>query len=184
MKVLKSQIVLSIVTVFTVTLFLSCENNFKAVQNIGVLDAGPLTIAENINSKYTDSGKLKSILESPKMLNFSNREFAFYEFPEGINLTLFDDNNQKSNVIADYAILYDQTSLIDLRGNVVLSTHNKDTLFAKQLYYDQIKEWIFTNEPVTFKMKDQIINGNGFDSNRNFSNAHVLEMTGVVYLNE
>ena len=80
--------------------------------------------------------------------------------------------------------MYDETDLIDLQGNVVLATHNKDTLFAEQLYYDQIKEWLFTNTPVTFKMQDQLINGNGFDSNRNFSNAHVLEMTGHVYLNE
>ena len=86
------------VTVFTVTLFFSCKNNFKEVQNIGILDGGPLTIAENINTKYTDSGKLKSILISPKMLNYSNREFAFYEFPEGINLTLFDADNNENNV--------------------------------------------------------------------------------------
>ena len=184
MKGIKLHILLSIVTVLTVTLFFSCDNNFKAVQNIGILDSGPLTIAENINSKYTDSGQLKSILQSPKMLNYSNREFAFYEFPEGINLILYDDDNNESNVVADYAILYSETDLIDLQGNVVLATHNKDTLFAQQLYYDQLKEWLFTNEPVTFKMQDQLINGNGFDSNRNFSNAHVLEMTGHVYLNE
>ena len=184
MKEIKSHIFLSIVTVFTVTLFFSCENNFKAVQNIGILDSGPLTIAENINSKYTDSGRLKSILQSPKMLNYSNRDFAFYEFPEGINLILYDKENQESNVVADYAIMYNETDLIDLKGNVVLATHNKDTLFAEQLYYDQIKEWLFTNTPVTFKMQDQLINGNGFDSNRNFTNAHVLEMTGHVYLNE
>lgn len=117
--------VLSKVTVIIVTLFFSCKNNFKEVQNIGILDSGPLTIAENINTKYTDSGKIKSNLVSPKMLNFSNREFPFYEFPEGVNLTLFDEDNNKSNVVADYAILYDETDLIDLQGNVVLTTHNK-----------------------------------------------------------
>ena len=114
------------VTVFTVTMFFSCKNNFKDIQNIGILDSGPLSIAENINTKYTDSGKLKSHLISPKMLNYSNREFPFYEFPEGINLTLFDDDNNKSNVVSDYAILYNEIDLIDLQGNVILTTHNKD----------------------------------------------------------
>lgn len=184
MKVKISHILLNIVTVFTVTLFFSCDNNFKAVQNIGLLDSGPLTIAENIVTKYTDSGRLKTELQSPKMLNYSNRDFAFYEFPVGINLTLFDKDNQRSNVISDYAIMYDETGLIDLQGNVILATHSNDTLFAEQLYYDQNREWLFTNKPVTFKMQDQLINGNGFDSNREFTNAHVLEMTGHVYLNE
>lgn len=181
--ILKYKIVL-MVTVFIVTMFFSCKDNFKEIQNIGILDSGPLSIAENINTKYTDSGKLKSHLISPKMLNYSNREFAFYEFPEGINLTLFDDDNNKSNVIADYAILYDETDLIDLQGNVVLTTHNKDTLYAEQLFYDQKTEWMFTNQPVRFRTKDQLINGIGFDSNRNFTNAHVLEMTGTIFVDQ
>jgi len=184
MSVAKKNIFISIVTVFTVTLFFSCKNNFKEVQNIGILSSEPLTIAENINTKYTDSGELKSILVSKKMLDFSNREFAFFEFPEGVDLTLFDDENNRSHVIADYAIVYDETDLIDLRGNVVLNTHNKDTLFAEQLFYDQKRQWLFTNKPVRFRTKDQLIDGNGFDSDRNFTKARVLEVTGIVFLNE
>jgi len=172
------------VTVFTVTLLFSCKNNFKEIQNIGALDIGPLSIAENINTKYTDSGKLVSHLISPKMLNYSNREFAFYEFPEGINLTMFDKENNKSNVLADYAILYNETDLIDLQGNVVLTTHNKDTLYADQLFYHQKKEWLFTNYPVRFRTKNEIINGVGFDSNRDFTQAQVLEVTGRIFIDE
>ena len=43
----------------------------------------PISVAENINTKYVDSGKLKSVLNSQKMINFSNQEFPFYEFPNG-----------------------------------------------------------------------------------------------------
>ena len=154
-------------------MLISCKNNFKEVQNIGIVDSGPLTIAEHINTKYTDSGRLKMNLISPKMLDFSNRAFAYFEFPDGVNLNFFDDNNNKNNVVADYGLVYNETNLIDLRGNVILTTHNKDTLFAEQLYYDQKTEWLFTNQPVKFRTKNEIINGNGFDSNRNFTNAEV-----------
>lgn len=174
-----------IVTVFTVTMFFSCKDNFKEVQNIGIVDSGPLTIAENINTKYTtDNGVLKMNLKSAKMLDFSNRAFAFFEFPDGVDLDIYDDDNNRSNVIADYALVYTETDLIDLRGNVVLTTHNKDTLFAEQLFYDQKTEWLFTNQPVRFRTKNEIINGNGFDSNRNFTNAQVLETTGIIYIDE
>jgi LPS export ABC transporter protein LptC len=175
---------INMVTIIIVTMFFSCKNNIKEVQNIGVLDSGPLTIAENINTKYTDSGRLRSVLISPRMLNYSNREFAFYEFPEGINLTLYDEDNNESHVVSDFAILYDDTDLIDLQGNVVLSTHNRDTLFADQLYYDQKRQWLFTNQPVRFRTADQIINGNGFDSDRNFTQAGVLEVTGRIFIAE
>ncbi|WP_412986480.1 LPS export ABC transporter periplasmic protein LptC [Pontimicrobium sp. IMCC45349] len=177
-------ILLNIVTVFAVTLFFSCTNSLKEVQSIGVSKGGPASIAENINTKYTDSGKLTSVLVSPKMFDYSNREFAFYEFPEGVNLTLYDKDNNKSTVVSDYAIVYNETDLIDLQGNVVLTTHANDTLFAEQLFYDQKTEWLFTNQPVKFRTSEYITDGNGFDSNKNFTNAQVLEVTGRIYIDE
>ena len=172
------------VTAIAVTLFFSCKNNFKEVQNIGILSNEPLTIAENIHMKYTDTSGLISILRSPKMLNYSNRAFAYYEFPDGVDLILYDDDRNETHVIADYGIAYDETDLIDLRGNVVLDTHLRDTLFAEQLYYDQERQWLFTNKPVKFRTKDQLIDGHGFDSDRNFTKARVLEVSGVVFLSE
>jgi len=49
--------------------------------------------------------------------------------------------------------VYSQTDLIDLKGNVVLTTAANDTLFTDQLFYDQEKEWLFTNFPVNFAPK-------------------------------
>ena len=83
------------------------------------------------------------------MLDYSNRDFPFSEFPEGIHLNLFDEEKHKSIVLADYAITYNETDLIDLRGNVVLMTYTKDTLFAEQMYYDQRRQQLFTNSPQT-----------------------------------
>jgi len=184
MKYFNKNIILTMVTVFAVTMFFSCKNNLKDVQKIGISENEPIGVAEDINLKYTDSGKIKAILISPKMLDYSNRDFSYNEFTEGINLTLFDDENRKSTVVADYAIVYNDTDLMDLQGHVILATHTKDTLFAEQLYYDQKKEWLFTNKPVTFRTGLDLINGNGFDSNSEFTNAEVLEINGIITVNE
>ena len=71
-----------------------------------------------------------------------------------------------------------------MQGHVVLATHQKDTLFAEQLFYDQAKEWLFTNNPVTFRTGTDLINGNGFDSDTNFTTAEVLEIDGIITLDE
>ncbi len=184
MKVQYLHKILNIVTVFTVTMFFSCKNNFDEVQKIGVSENEPIGIAENINSKYTDSGRVTANLISPKMLNFTNRPFPYYEFTDGVILYVFDDENNRTSITSDYAIAYDKTGLIDLKGNVVLATHTQDTLFAEQLFYDQEKEWIFTNLPVTFRQGYDVINGNGFDSNSKFTEAEVLEIDGVFTLEE
>lgn len=172
--------ILSIVTVISVTMLFSCKNNFKEVQQIGILQNEPIGVAENINLKYTeklkDTGKLKANLLSPKMLDFSNRAFSYSEFPEGIHLTVYDDEGHETLIVADYAIYYSETDLIDLQGNVVLSTHTKDTLFAKQLYYDQKREWIFSNQPVKFVSQTNSSQGDVFDSDTNFEIVQLLEM--------
>lgn len=167
-----------------VAVFFSCNNTLKEVQGLDETSYTSQSVAKNINTKYTDSGRLTVVLVSPKMVNFTNRDFPFYKFPEGIDLTLFDDDNNKNTVISDHAIMYDQTGLIDLQGNVVLTTSTSDTLFTEQLFYDQKKEWLFTNFPVKFRTKDYITNGKGFDSNTNFTNAQVLEVNGRIFIDE
>ncbi|RKE98387.1 LPS export ABC transporter periplasmic protein LptC [Ichthyenterobacterium magnum] len=174
-----------IATVFTVAMFFSCKNNFKEVQQVGVLQNKPIGEAKHINLKYTDSGIVKANLLSPKMLDFSNRNFSFSEFPDGVHLILYDENNNENVVVSDYAIVYTQTDLIDLQGNVILATHTNDTLFADQLYYDQRREWLFTNESAFFKSASGSIGqGNIFDSDTKFENYLILEGSGVSYIDE
>ena len=69
------------------------------------------------------------------MLNFSNASFPYFEFPNNIEVTLYDQNNNQTKIIADYAISYSNSDLIDLRGNVVVSTHLMDTLITTVVLY-------------------------------------------------
>ena len=87
--------------VIAMTMFFSCKSNLDEVNKIGVSENEPIGVAEKINLVHTDSGKVKAILISPKMLDYSNREFSFFEFPNGITLDIYDDENKKSIVISD-----------------------------------------------------------------------------------
>lgn len=176
MKYKKTHITLHLVTVLTVTLCLQCTDNFKDVQKVGVLQNEPAGVAKHINLKYTDSGLLTANLLSPKMLDYSNRPFGFSEFPDGIHLTLYDKNKNKSTVIADYAIYYSETEMIDLQGNVQLATYKNDTLFTDQLFYYEKDEWVFTNRPFRLKSPTGDTYGNGLDSDVDFNQIQILEM--------
>lgn len=184
MKLRYTSIIKSTVAVLIATVFFACKNNFEEVQKIGISENEPIGVADTFNLKYTDSGKLRANLISDKMLDFSNREFDFFEFPDGAHLDIFDAEAQRSTVVADYAIVYNKTNLVDMQGNVVLTTPTNDTLFAEQLYYDQKKEWVFTNQPVTFRQQGTLINGKGFDSDQDFKNAQVLEVDGYITVDE
>ena len=172
------------VIALAMTLFFSCTNNFKEVNKIGVSENEPQGIGVNINAKRTDSGRVVANLISPKLYDFENRKFAYSEFPEGVTLHIFDDQNQRTTIVADYAIIYSETDVIDMQGNVVVATHEGDSLFAEQLFFDQKKEWLFTNLPVSYKSKDYLTKGKGFDSDRDFTKAEVLEVSGLFAVSE
>ena len=184
MKIKNIYNIKNIVTVITVTMFFSCHDSFKQVQIIGISENEPIGIDYNLNLKYTDSGRVTANLLSTKALDYTNRDFPFREFVEGVTLYVFDKDNKKSTVLADYAIVYTESNLIDLQDNVVITTSDSSVLKTNQLYYDQKKEWLYTNESVSFQTKQDIINGNGFDSNSKFTNAEVLEVTGIITLED
>lgn len=180
MRLIKTHIIYTMVTVFAVTMFFSCKDNSEAIQNIGVKTNGPLGVMENADGKYTNTGIVKSNLRAPKMIDYSNRKFTFFEFPEGVDLDLYSDENKKSNVVADYAIVYDKTGIIDLRGNVVYTSAENDVLKTEQLFYDQNREWIFTNHDFSLKSKDGYTgNGTAFDADKDFDPFFSEDSSGI-----
>ncbi|QNK76417.1 LPS export ABC transporter periplasmic protein LptC [Winogradskyella undariae] len=182
MKKNKLHIIKNLVTAIVVTLFFSCENDFNEVQKVGMLQNQPIGEAVDLDLDYTefkeDTVRLLSNLLSPKMLDYSNRNFAFNEFPEGLELSIFDEKGNKTTITSDYAIVYSETDMIDLRGNVRIATYQKDTLFTEQLYYNQKLEWAFTNEPFLLKSLTSNLYGIGFDSDKNLKAPQVLEPGG------
>ena len=166
-----------------VILFLSCKNELSDIRTLD-FNNSPVTVAKNINSIYTDSGIVSSKLISPKMYNFSNMDFPYFEFPESVEIIFYDEYKNKSIITADYVISYNKTDLVDLRSNVIIITSSNDTLYTDQLYYDKGQEWLFTNHPFRYKSFDKDIRGIGFDSNINFSKINFLDVNGYVLLEE
>ena len=153
---------------FVVTLF-ACKGNKKNIQKLNLKDEAPIAIGKNIDLKYTDSGKVVTNLIAPKLLDYSNFEFPYQEFPEGIVLYFWEDG-QKSTVTANYAIRYDAPPMVDLRDNVVLLTKDSIELKAEQLYWDQKNQWLFTDRPYHLKLEDGSYNeGERLDSSEDFT---------------
>lgn len=155
--------------IFAATLF-ACESNYKNVKKLSISDEAPIAEGKDINFKYTDSGKVIINLLAEKLLDYSNLNYPYKEFPNGIELHFWDKDDKESTVTSDYAIQYDESGLVDLRRNVVLITSDSVILNANQLYWDEKNKWVFTNEPYQIKFKDGSYNdGARFDSNQDFT---------------
>jgi len=161
-----------------ITLLISCETNFKEIQRFSKNDLIPNSEAENFVLKHTDSARIKSILKSPLVYDYNTIEFSFTEFPKGVDITMFDEKLQENYIVADYAINFQKNQIIDLQGNVKITSHNGDILETSQLYYDRKREWIFTEKKCKLTNSKGIWHFEGFDSNSDLTKLEARNFSG------
>ena len=170
--------------VFTIALLFSCEDNSQALKEMNMDRQDPLATAKSIRMVYTDSLKIQAILTAPKHVDYTNLSFRYAEFPEGLKVIFFDNDGNENEVLADYGILYDETKLIDLKGNVQLKSHDGSILTTTQLFLDSENEWLFTEQPFTFNDQDYNFNALRLDTNRDFTKFQTGNLIGTITVTE
>ena len=176
----KRKISVFLSTAFAVFLLFSCKDNFKEVQKSTFAEFTPSGEADSINIKYTDSGKIKSVLISPKMLDFASVEFPFTEFPKGVNVTLYDDHGKKTFVNSKYAVTFKNTDLIDLQGHVKITNETGQVFETEQLYFDQKNEWFYTEKRYKFTDPKGVSYGEGVDFSKDFKIINSQAVSGEI----
>ncbi len=181
---LPKRYIINAVTVFAVTLFFGCESNFKEVQKINFSEFVPGSDADTVDIKYTDSGRITGVLKSRKMLDYSNLDFPFTEFPLGIDVTLYDKKQKRTFIRSNYAVSYKQTGIIDLQGKVKITSETGQMLETEQLYFDQKNEWFYTERK--FKLTDAkgVSHGQGIDFSKDFKVINSQRITGELEAEE
>lgn len=181
---MKRIFILFLVSIASLVIFSSCESNLKDVQKINLSEFSPSGDADSITLKYTDSGRIKAVLVAKKMLDYATVKFPFTEFPNGVNVTLYDQKAKRTFVRSDYAIQFKGTDLIDLQGNVKISTEDNQVLETQQLYYDQKNAWFFTEDKFKFTAPKGISNGEGIDFNSDFTIMNTQKFSGEIEKSE
>lgn len=181
---LPKRYIINIVTVLAVTLFFGCESNFKDVQKINFSEFVPGSDADTINIKYTDSGRITGVLISRKMLDYSNLDFPFTEFPLDFNVTLYDKKQKRTFIRSNYAVSYKNTGIIDLQGKVKITSETGQMLETEQLYFDQKNEWFYTERK--FKLTDAkgVSYGQGIDFSKDFKVINSQRVSGEIESSE
>ena len=174
-------LLLFFLTYFALT---SCESNFRDVQRMGFAEFSPSGEADQINLKYTDSGRITANLVSPKMLDYATVRYPFTEFPKGMHLTLYDKNGKDTYIDAKYAVSFKETNLIDLQNTVKISNQEGQLLETEQLYYDQKNEWFFTEKKFKFTSPKGISYGEGIDFSKDFKKVNSQKISGEVQSTE
>ncbi len=198
MKRTSENILKSFATVFTVAiLFISCGDDYERVGEEAVKPLFPQGVAQNFTLTYTETmeamgtqdsanSRVMAVLTSPLSEDFDNQRFKFRTFPKGLQVDFYDEKNQRSVIIADYGIVYSQTNLIDLQGNVVIETHDGKKLETDQLFFDQKNNWIFTEAAFKYTNPEDgtVMDGEGMDFNKDFTFFKANKTFGLMTIKE
>ena len=176
----KAHIFAYLVVGLSMLFFVGCESNFKDVQKINFSEFSPSGEADSITLKYTDSGKIKAVLIGKKMLDYATVEYPFTSFPQGVDVTLYDNKGKRTFVVADQAVSFKGTEIIDLRGNVKITTEANEVLETEQLYYDQKNAWFFTEKKYKFTAPRGVSYGEGVDFDKDFKVMNTQQFSGQI----
>ena len=178
-------------------LLVGCGDRYKRVGQEALKKNYPQGVATNFTLTYTESQKELStldssasrviaILRSPLNQDFDNQRFKYKVFPEGLEVDFFDDSNQKTVIKADYGIIYSQTNVMDLQGNVVIESHDGKKLETPQLYWDRKNKWIFTESKFTYTNPEDgtVMDGQGMDFNRELTFLSAQKTFGIMTIKE
>lgn len=159
---------------------LSCENSDKALREWSQ-DKALTEEAKNINTFFSQGGRVKANLTAPLMLR-EQADSVFVEFPKTLHVDFYDTTGKKeSQLDALYGKYFETANKVFLRDSVVVSTVRGDTLRAPELWWDQNKGKFYTDKLVRIKQADkQIYGGRGFEAEQDLSTYTIFENTGVV----
>ena len=162
----------------------SCENDPVEVNEVTKRDTLPMITTQNVDLLYTDSARLKTHLTAPLAEDYSGM-IPKQVFPSGVYLRFYDDKGTvNSSLKADYAERREKEGLMTAKRNVIVVNVKGEQLNTEKLVFDERKRKIYTDAFVKITTAEQVIMGNGFESDFTFTNYEIKDITGTIMLNE
>jgi len=168
---------------FAMLIFHSCENEIAKIQAITKKSEMPLLTSYDVNVLYSDSGLIKTQLNSPEVNDYAEEtdKPSYTEFPNGLNIMFYDTNMVvKASLTAKWGQYQKQKKMWEFKNNVVLVNIENDTLTTEHLFVDTENEKMTSDVYVCIKKKDgsKMQGKKGFESNLTFTK---YQFKGVSY---
>jgi LPS export ABC transporter protein LptC len=174
----------ALVITLLLLIVLSCENKIDLIPKSDLLTLPSLSV-KDVKTVYTDSGRLKLVLSAPLIEEYNNIKSPYDEFRTGIKVIFYDGRKDPvGSVTAKYAKYTKSNNLWELRDSVVVINEGNDKLETEVLYWDEIKNLIYSDRFVKITNEDQIVMGTGFESDPGLNKRKIKKVSATIYLKE
>lgn len=144
---------------------------------------GPVMEASDIELFYSDSAVVRIRLTADRQLDYESGD---REFPEGVYIEFFDQDEVKSSSIrANHGYFNKKENKYTATGDVVVRNYkSEEKLETEVLYWEPNKKEIHTDRYVEITSDDEVLMGEGLVSDESFSSYEILKPKGTFSLSE
>jgi LPS export ABC transporter protein LptC len=155
----------------------SCENNINDVKALSA-STGGIDIGKDVAIYMSEGGKMNAKLTAPIMKKYLQDSGKMIEFPNSIKVDFYKDSTKiESKLRANYANYVQEQNKFFLKGDVVIFNVKGDTLWCKEMYWDQAISKFHTDKEVVIKQHNPIskIYGLGFEANQDLTDIKIIK---------
>jgi LPS export ABC transporter protein LptC len=169
--------------VVMVGMFVSCTNDLDRVASIELPAAAPDRITLKAEYLMTDSGRLRNILRSGRIEEWSAAEPARTQLTEGVELSFFDSVGDPGSVLtARRGIILPAEKRMEVFEEVVFINARGERLETEHLVWLQDSLRVTTKKPVRVQRGADVIHGVGLDADQDFSRYTIHRITGELHV--
>lgn len=172
-----------VIPVFGIAMLLSCKkNNVEVVNTFYQADTLPTQTVINLETVYTDSGKVKLVIVAPLLERFSGEEKNKTYFPKGMKVEFYDGKgNIDSWISSKYAIYHEDENLWEASDSVVAVNEKGEVLNTELLFWDENEKIIYSPKFVKITTEKEVIYGDGFEADQSFDYWIITKVKGTIY---
>ena len=164
--------------------FSGCENDIQVVNVLGSPKKWPSESAKNVETIYSDSARVKVKLTSLQMDRYNDLDPRI-EMPKGVRILFYDDDMKvKSELTSNFAVRYEKDKRMEAKSNVVVVNERGERLNTEHLIWDEAMGTIRTESYVQITTADEVIFGDGLESNQDFTKYKILHPKGTISVKE
>ena len=157
----------------------ACENDLKEVTAL-TEKRNSVEEGYQIESYLSQQSRVKAKLTAPLMKRYQI-DTPYIEFPRSLHVDFFDDSLRiESKLDAHYGKYKESEQKVFLKDSVVIFNIKGDTLWCRELWWDQQSQQFHTDKPVRIRQPDKIIFGKGLTAAQNMSWYTLTSVSGII----
>ena len=157
----------------------ACKNNIEETKKFSESDEFYVDISKDIKLSHREKGYTDAVLVAPLMHKYYKEEDRLL-FPEGFELTLYENGSETATIHAEYGEKNEMTKMVTASKNVRIVNYKNEIVETDTMSWNETQAKIIIDGKVKITTPTEIISGYGLISDDRFKNYKMSKITGIL----